>query len=206
MRLTALEHAASTRLATPILLTRAGPEASPELTDAERGQLKSIEHEGRRREWLLGRSALKELLVALSRNSDTAAISFPNADVSLTHSGSIALAAGTSAQTAGVGIDYERQRQINPGMAHWFLNDGEVEWLQDQTRWDDQLLLLRLWTMKEAAFKCHPKNSGLLLKELTVVEPGSTVTEILPTSGDHHIRVGSWCYESGWLSIAVIPE
>lgn len=205
MRLTALEHAVSTRLTTPVLLTRAGPEASPELTDAERGQLERIEHERRRREWLRGRSALKELLVALSRNSDTAEISFPNARVSLTHSGSIALAAGTSAQTAGVGVDYERHRQINPGMVHWFLNDREVEWLQANTRREDQPLLLRLWTMKEAAFKCHPKNSSLLLKELAVVEPDSTLTDIVPASGDHRIRVGCWAYESGWLSIAVLP-
>jgi 4'-phosphopantetheinyl transferase EntD len=202
MRLHALEESVSARLGLPIVLARADSDAELSLSDAEYICLSAIKQERRKRDWLLGRNALKQVLTALSRHNDTSVISFPNSQVSLTHSRGVSLAVGTATPAAGIGIDYEPLRQINRKIARFFLNEAEVAWLAQQAECDGNAELLRLWTIKEAAFKCCPGNAGMLLNDLSVVDMDEDAPEVTINGDAGRIALACYVYESGWLSVA----
>lgn len=186
-----------------MIVTRADSDfAATPLSPAERERLAGIARERRKRDWLLGRNAVKQVLAALSREDDTAIISFPDARISLTHGGGVAFAAGTSATTSGIGIDYEPVRDVNPAIARWFLNDAEVEWLDETAERERTATLLRLWTIKEAAFKSYPENSAVTLKELVIVDADAPAVEVATPCDGARIRVSCCAYEAGYLSIA----
>jgi 4'-phosphopantetheinyl transferase EntD len=206
MRLQALEESASVRLRLPVVLARADPGAQPSLSEPEYLCLSAIKQERRQRDWLLGRNALKQVLAALSRDDDTSVITFPNSQVSLTHSCGVALAVGAALPANGIGIDYEPLRDVNRKIARFFLNDGEVGWLAQQAECVRTAELLRLWTIKEAAFKCYPGNGGMLLYDFTVVDIEATVTEVAVDGDAGRIAIACYAYESGWLSVAAFQE
>jgi phosphopantetheinyl transferase len=88
----------------------------------------------------------------------------PHPRLSLSHSGDLAVAVGLrEAYAAGVGVDLERDRDVPPRAARFFLSESE-------DRPADQRLLLELWTVKEAVFKADLDNAGRLLRDYRVVE------------------------------------
>lgn len=204
MRMQALEQSASVQLDTPLIIARADPDMDTGLSEAERSRLAAITKQRRRRSWLTGRNALKQVLAALSLGNDTSAISFPDCRVSLTHSGDLAFAAGTPARVAGIGIDFERPRRINPKIARWFLNEDEMAWVDRHA--DRSTVLLRLWTAKEAAFKSHPGNAGMLLKDFSIVDPNASVLEAVTDGAGGRIRIAASAWTAGFLAVAVFPE
>jgi 4'-phosphopantetheinyl transferase EntD len=206
MRLHALEESASARLGLPLVLARADRGAQPSLSESESLCLSAIKRERRKRDWLLGRDALKQVLAALSRDEDTSAIVFPNSQLSLTHSHGISLAVGAAISATGIGIDYEPLREINRKVARFFLSEGEVAWLAQQPECDRNAELLRLWTIKEAAFKCCPANAGMMLNDLTVVDMDAAETEVTINGNASRIALACYVYESGWLSVAALQE
>jgi 4'-phosphopantetheinyl transferase EntD len=152
------------------------------LTAGERAQLPA----GRRRhDWLLGRAALRAHGI-----TDTATVAFPNRCLSLAHAANMAVAARCDGDQAGLGVDLEGWRPIDPRTAPLFLRPGE--------RGD----LLRLWTVKEALFKATPDNAGVALVDYEVDDP-------LAHEGRATDRQGrTFEYQSrplpeGWLTIAV---
>ncbi len=176
------------------------------LNQAERKQFNELRHKRRRRDWLLGRNALKQLFGALDRGDDTTAISFPNRQVSLTHGGDTALAAGTSAASLGIGIDYEPLREIDTRIARWFLNEAETNWLNEQPECDRVSQLVRLWTIKEAAFKSYPDNAGMTFKEFSIIDAARAVTTVIAAGHGACIRVACRACDLGYLSIAIFRE
>jgi 4'-phosphopantetheinyl transferase EntD len=160
----------------------------------------------RRRDWLNGRKALKPLLRRLQRRDDTAAIRFPDTQVSLSHGSGMAFAVATPANRYGIGIDYEALREVRPRVAEWFLCTDEIRWLQRQGEDVFNDHLIRLWTMKEAAFKCDPANRGRTLREYVLADPASQDADIISASAGKAIRVASRRYSAGYLSIAVCGD
>jgi len=206
MRLHALEESASARLGMPVVLARAEPDAELSLRASEYLYLAAMKQERRKRDWLLGRNALKQVLAALSRDEDTSVISFPNRQVSLTHSCGVSLAVGAAIPANGIGIDYEPLRDINRKIARFFLNDAEAGWLAQQAEGVGTAELLRLWTIKEAAFKCYPRNAGMLLNDFTIVNMDAAVTEVAVHGDAGRIAIACYAYDSGWLSVAAFSN
>ena len=136
----------------------------------------------RRREWLRGRAALRQVLAALGAADDTAHVEFPNPHVSLAHTGGVALAVGCG-PGAGLGIDVERPRPLRPATARFFLDPAELEWVSGLAGEQRGRELLRLWTVKEAVYKADPDNGHRDLYHYALVAPGARTG--LARAGDH---------------------
>jgi len=207
MRLQALEQSVAEHLKIPMIVVRSdGDIESTRLNRAEHDRLAELRHERRRRDWLLGRNALKQVLTALDRGDDTTAVTFPDRQVSLTHGGDTAFAVGTSAASLGIGIDYEPLRKIDTRIARWFLNEPETSWLNEQPECDRVAQLVRLWTIKEAAFKSCPDNAGMTFKEFSIIDAAGAVTTVIAAGHGACIRVASRGCAPGYLSIAIFRE
>lgn len=199
--LNVLERAASAQLALPLVIRCSNYRGAVALGKNERLRLACMTRERRRREWQLGRDALKQVMRALGLADDTSSITFPNPRLSLTHSGNVSFATGTAGPALGIGIDYEPQRDINPDITGWFLRDNECRWVEGRSDYFESLL--RLWTVKEAAFKCYPANAGMLLKDFAIVDLEAPVLRVAAAGDDSRIDVSSMACETGWLSIAI---
>jgi len=159
--------------------------ATAPATDLSPGELAALPDGPRRHDWLLGRAALKAHGIG-----DTATVTFPHRCLSLTHSAGVAVAARCDGDQAGVGVDLEGWRAIDPRAARFFLAP------------DEHGDLLRLWTVKEALFKATPANAGALLVDYEVDDP----LRMEGTAQDRHGRAFEYLSRrrpEGWLTIAV---
>ena len=207
MRLRALEVSMSECLSAPLVIVRSDASfAATGLNPAESRHLAELRHEQRRLDWLRGRNALKQLLTTLHCNDDTTALCFPNQRLSLTHAGGSAYAVGTSDGCIGIGIDYEPLRDIDTRIARWFLNDDEMAWLMKQPHQAHGEEIIRLWTIKEAAFKAHPDNDGLVLTKLAIVDPSATKISVNVPEFATPMRVTCRLFDAGYLSVATLRE
>ena len=161
------------------------PAALADLSAGERAQLPAT---GRRRDWLLGRAALKALL----GGRDTSDVRFPNRCMSLSHAAGRGVAASCCGGQAGLGVDYEGWHGMDPRAARFFLGDHER----------DGADLLRLWTVKEALFKATPDNAGVAFLDYTVAEPGALEGGATDRSG-RGFHYASAAVPSGLLTVAV---
>ena len=207
MRLRALETSMAECLSAPLVIVRSDTTiAATDLNRAESLHFAEFRHEQRRLDWLRGRNALKQLLSTLNYNDDTTELRFPNRRVSLTHAGGSAYAVGTPACCVGIGIDYEPLRDVNINIARWFLNDDEIRWLMHEPRQNHCEELIRLWTIKEAAFKAHPDNEGLVLTKLAIANPAAARIEVNVAGIATPIRVTCRQFDAGYLSVATLRE
>ncbi len=142
----------------------------------------------RRQDWLLGRAALKGVL----DGADTAGMTFPHPELSLTHAGRIAVAVAAEGEQVGVGVDFEPDRQTDPRMARFFLHEHE--------RVDHDLL--RLWTVKEAMLKATPDNDGAQLLDYHLHDPAAATGSATDRRG-HTFRYRSTRLAEGPLTVAV---
>lgn len=207
MRLTCIEQELSPALNVPLLVAFA--DSSGTLNDLKQAELDKAERfrfANRRRDWLAGRKALKILLKGLNRPTDTMAVSFPDRHLSLTHSDGAAYAVGTPASVQGIGVDYEPQRPVNVRVANWFLTAREFDWLQQQCPHDVECHLIRLWTIKEAAFKSHAHNTGMSLKDFIVTKPAEKETNFVVAMDGTNIQVACRTIGNGYLSVAICKE
>src|SRR5574337_515080 len=144
------------------------------LTALECAQMSALAGSERRRQWLMSRHALRVLLGLLGLPRDTAAYRFPHARLSLTHAGRGAIAAGSvGAQSAGLGVDMEPDRPVDPRTTRFFLDDAEQAWLARMPRADRAAEHLRLWTVKEAVFKADLTNEDATLRDYTTRPAGA---------------------------------
>ena len=207
MRLRALETSMTECLSAPLVIVRSDTSfAATELNRAESRRFAELRHEQRRLDWLRGRNALKQLLATLKCSDDTTALCFPNRRVSLTHAGGAAYAVGTSPGCVGIGIDYEPLRDINTRIARWFLNADEMAWLLNEPRQAHREEIIRLWTIKEAAFKAHPNNGGLVLTKLAIANPAAAKIRVTVPGLATPIRVTCRPFDAGYLSVATLRE
>lgn len=206
MRLTELENYASDALEISVRIAACrSDDNAGELNAAECAQLARFETEARRRDWCRGRLALKSVLRLLNRSDDTSGIRLPAPQLSLTHANEAAIALGTLRPDARVGIDVEVPRPVNERMALWFLNEPELDWLATRSASVRTHDLVRLWTVKEAVFKSHPKNDGVVMTDFTIAEPGSAVSDVHGTDG-RRFRCASLPEDLGIVSIAIQGE
>ncbi len=147
-----------------------------------------------------GRNALLSVSKRLGLSLDIDALRFPHPHFSLSHSGGTGAAiawTGTD-NFAGIGIDIERKREIDPRSARFFLREEErfdLKHSQDN--------LLRLWTVKEALFKADPDNRDQGVRDYIV----DSAHRMLGKA--RHIKTGrTFLYQSertefGFLTVAL---
>lgn len=128
------------------------------LTEGEQQRVYEFSLAQRRNSWLLGRSALKPLLSKMGMDTDTSTLSLPHPNLSLSHSGNLALAIGCSGKTRGIGIDLELRASPRLQTARMFLTETELEQWVTAPEMLQGPLLLKLWCIKEAAFKANLNN------------------------------------------------
>jgi 4'-phosphopantetheinyl transferase EntD len=145
------------------------------LTKLEQAKFAELASTPRAKSWLTGRSALKKVLSKLGRSLDTGAITFPNPEISLSHSGDFAIAILTEDfNVKGVGVDIELIRTVRPATARFFLTKKEQDFVESvpaSSRGDE---LLRLWTVKESLFKADINNERKGLTHYSLQDPSQT--------------------------------
>lgn len=152
------------------------PGAAANLTTLERAELAALAGAERRRQWLTSRHALRLLLGVLGLPRDTATYRFPHPRISLSHASQGAIAAGAvEPWAAGLGVDYEADRPVDPRTARFFLSEAEQACLARVPLADRAAEQLRLWTVKEAVFKADLTNAGAMLRAYGT-QPGGTGT------------------------------
>jgi 4'-phosphopantetheinyl transferase EntD len=162
-------------LGVPLMVLSAHTPASfDRLSPGEAATLASLTSAARREEWRLGRAALKAALAAIGEGDDTSCLALPHPRLSLTHSGSVALAvASTDACLGGLGVDLEIERTPKPAMARFFLDEAELGWLAAQPDTERAAHLARLWSIKEAVFKADLANASATLRDYHLTDPAA---------------------------------
>ena len=160
----------------------------------------------RRDSWLRGRAALKRLLTALGEADDTSTLRFPHPRVSLTHSGGWAVAVGGTPDLLGIGVDLEVRVPPRAETSRRFLSDGEIEWIGRLGEAERPRTLLRLWTVKEAAYKADPGNGGASFRDYTLDDPAQLCGTILRRPSGPLFRHGSFEVSGGFLSLAILAK
>jgi hypothetical protein len=139
----------------------------------------------RRRQFRSGRRLLGWVQDRLGIPGDPTTLTLPHPRLSLSHSGPVTVAVGirSAARAFGVGVDVELRRPIDPRCARFFLDPDELGRLagwtgaaRDGEPAAGQLVLQRLWTVKEAVFKADPGNAGRQLRDyrVTALRPASS--------------------------------
>jgi hypothetical protein len=150
-----------------------------------------------------GRAALAGVLEQLGRGEPADAVRFPHPELSLSHSGDWAIAAGC-AQAGGVGVDLEFVRPMDARAARFFLVGRERDYGDALAREDKSGELLRLWTAKEAVFKACTGNAGRLLTDFALDDPAACAGAARGLGGcAFTARYVSIDLGAGWLSIAL---
>ena len=204
MRLRAIEEALSTELRWPLLLVRSVNCYSPShLSRPERSYYLKLQYPQRRLDWLNGRAALKRLLEDLGEDRETSGLTFPHPRISLSHAGDIAVAIGSSTTPTGLGIDYEPLRPVHSGVARWFLSRKEKSWLGRQAKSRQSEEILRLWTIKEAAYKTQPVNAELLMGDFSLGDPAAMNGEIKLVRSTERIRYTTQRFACGFMTVAL---
>lgn len=151
------------------------PTRDRELTGGERDRVARFATQARREEWRLGRTALKSALRAIGEPEDTTAVKLPHPRVSLTHSGGVAIAtAAKDPALGGIGVNLEVNRAPRMAGAPFFLGTDEETWVRALPERQRARALLRLWTIKEAAFKADRDNASATLRDYRLVSPGAS--------------------------------
>jgi 4'-phosphopantetheinyl transferase EntD len=161
---------ASANLETNMMVSvRKEPLSESFLSPGEQLLISKFTHPVKKRTWLTGRSALKQILVRLGLNPDTSQIEFPHSRISLSHSGDYAVAiASPDKSVVGLGVDLETASGINPKSVRFFLSEMENQKLAGKHFPTSKLV--ELWTVKEAIFKSDIENQDRLLSDYQIVD------------------------------------
>jgi 4'-phosphopantetheinyl transferase EntD len=188
------------------------------LSPGEKALYETLTHPNRQTAWRTGRSALKAALQSVALPTDTALITWPYRQASLSHTTQAlsegpctALAVATASPIAGLGLDMEPQRVVQPQTARFFLTDVEQQALETFSSEARPDVLLRLWTVKEAVFKADPCNAGRVLRhyqiaDLPTMDGPCWVGCATHNSGDPVFRFLSLQWESGYVAVAIHGE
>ncbi len=191
--LVAAQAAVSTGLGAPVRLRATTAPLPPgALFPGERSVRDQLGSVARRRDWCLGRAALRLLL----DGADTSTVAFPHPHLSLTHAAGVAVAAGCDNGSVGLGIDFEGWRPIDPRAARFYLRSRERRAIGSA---DD---LLRLWTVKEALYKATAGNATGGLLDYEVDDPSASGGTAWDRRGEVFCYV-SGCLPEGRLTVAI---
>lgn len=159
----------------------------------EDSQYRAIGSVERRRQWLLGRTALHQLLPA---GTDTGGLTFPHPQLSISHTDEVAFAVQVE-HVVGTGVDVElTARRPDPRSARFFLRADERPSELSAAE------LLRLWTVKEALFKATPDNADLVLLDYRLADAVSTTGRAAGPGGEQ-LEYASTLVPDGVLTVAV---
>ena len=128
----------------------------------------------------------------------------PHPSLSLTHAGTIAVAAGVGrrdrSRIGGLGVDYEpASRCVSARAARLFLDDIERTRVDGHPEPDRSAARLALWTVKEAVYKATPDNGTHTVAAYHVREDGTArLRDLLEF---RHVTVR---FAEGFLSVAVL--
>ena len=174
-RLTALPEQLQARTGIPLNIAVARrPLAAAQLTAPERRRYPAKAGAARRRAWLCGRAALRQLSADLDWDPLDADVAFPHPRLSLTHSGAWAVAIGhRDDNLRGIGIDLELRPPARDATARFFLNPAERTAVAALGKDRRREALGRLWVIKEALFKSDPRNRGRMLLDYGVDDIGA---------------------------------
>jgi 4'-phosphopantetheinyl transferase EntD len=180
------------------------------LTPREASLLAEIKSPRRRRDWLAGRCAAKELIrsylleregLALARshieilNDENGApkVLLPlNLEISIAHSGGHGLA-GLCAHSP-LGVDLQQIRPVRPDLIERVLTERERAQLAQHFAGDSDSLegTLVFWALKEAAIKVHRARPAPAWCEIAVRLTGPGRAEILLCSQRLQAQWGRW--------------
>lgn len=164
------------------------------LSEDEREQMRCFGSEKRRREFLLGRAVLRELLarrldrapgqIAVYQADDGAPeVEGSPVQVSLTHSHGWAAAVVAS---RAVGIDMEYIQPRHRRLYEQILHDGEMEMFHALPGSHDERQIL-CWTVKEATLKAVRPTRHLPLKDMRIdctFDTGTADVHVVEPSSD----------------------
>jgi len=168
------------------------PMSTSRLTDREVEQYQSIGSDRRRHHWLLGRTALKELLPV---DEDTSPLVFPHPQLSISHAHGVAVAVRICG-VAGAGVDLElASRHADPRTVRFFLHPDEQPADISPQR------LLQLWTVKEALFKATPDNMATVLTDYRLHDAAASVGDATGPRGEQ-LRYVAVVVPDGFLTVA----
>lgn len=180
------------------------------LSEEERACIASFGAEKRRREFLAGRAAARQLLaerldaapaeVPLRRAEDDAVdVAGTNWRVSIAHSGPHALAA---CARHCVGADLEHVEPRDPAIAHFLFAPGD-RGLVDRLPYDPNAALILCWTLKEATLKARRSGFRTSPKALHLTVHPEEAKALAEVEGSAR---WSLCYaglEGYWGAVAV---
>lgn len=146
------------------------------LSDAEHTYLKSVSHEGRRREYTAGRLLARRLVadqLGITPGNvrlivaDDGSLQLPETSLSISLAHSKNGVCATIAHQTPIGIDLEGIKPRHPDLYRFILHPDEYSLLDNAPLSRDELLIL-CWALKEATlkgmktgFRCSPKKIRL---------------------------------------------
>mgnify|MGYP006384137567 CR=1 FL=1 len=148
-------HYASVCAIPALLVYRHQVEDGFELTAAETLLQSTMGSEQRQLEYRIGRSALKAALLAIGKNADTAAITWPSPYCSLSHSHGHAIAV-SRLEGEGIGVDLQLIKTPAPATANRILSSETLRYWRGLPEDSQSRVLQRFWTVNEAVYKACP--------------------------------------------------
>lgn len=194
-----------------------------QLAPAEKLRLSEIKNLQAKKNWLMGRAALKQVLLKAFdldktelQNIETTELRMPHARLSLSHCNEFAVALAAPEGSLGAGVDIEGKRKISPRSARFFLAPAEsaqidLACLEDPSARAaeyEQDLLMRLWTVKEAVFKADMQNENKTLVDYEILDLSAVSTRALRSDSEPPtcFKVASSRFGAYWLSVALKIE
>jgi 4'-phosphopantetheinyl transferase EntD len=126
-----------------------------ELTAAESLLQSAMGSAHRQLEYRIGRSALKAVLAAIGKNTDTSVITWPSPFCSLSHSHGHAIAVARI-EGEGIGIDLQLIKTPAQATADRILSSETLRFWRGLPEARQSRVLQRFWTVNEAVYKACP--------------------------------------------------
>lgn len=180
------------------------------LSPQEESLWQQIHQPARRREYLLGRGLLRQLLAERlgcqtdELRFDTNAHGKPELrshrwQFNLSHSGEWLVLALCREGPLGVDIEMGLRRRPVLPLARRFYADSEYQWLRALPEQEQASAFYRLWSRKEAVLKAQGNGIAAGLDKICFIpEEGWRLDNRLD---GHDYRVQDWRLGSGWLSL-----
>lgn len=188
--------------AVPVCIShRDAADADLELTAAEQRLQDGMGSVQRRQEYLAGRSALKSVLAAIGRDTDTSAIVWPDPHCSLSHSQGHAVAV-SQRHTQGIGIDLQLTRRPGPAVADRILSGSTLAYWQALPESGRSRALQRFWTVNESVYKACPAPQPAYFRHYRMEDPDALDGTLSIEGSALCFRVHTAALEDGFVSLA----
>ncbi|MBP7369980.1 MAG: 4'-phosphopantetheinyl transferase superfamily protein [Arenimonas sp.] len=168
----------------------------------EMEKLSEFNSEKRKRDYVLGRIALKKALESIGYSTDTSIISWPSPFCSLSHSDGHAIAV-SSVACAGIGIDLQLNKTPPFEMADRILSGQTLQYWHQLSDPEKAKYLQRFWTANEAIYKACPAPQPAYFRHYRLETPESLQSDAYIDNTDFHFKVYSAELSNGFVSLAV---